>query len=192
MNERTFRASSAHKLEDPRRLEWLPPADLLRALHPLAGTTVADIGAGTGYFTLPLATLTGGPELIYAVDIQPEMLALLRQKLDSDTSAKIRLIEGSAARNALPTASCDLLLLANIWHELDDRPTVLAECRRTLKPSGRLAILDWSPDVDPTFGPPLHHRISPAAVVSELEAESLLGIHQQNIGLYSYLVTAHL
>lgn len=192
MNERTFLASSAHKLEDPRRLEWLPPAELLKVMRPLTGTIVADIGAGTGYFTLPLAQTPDGPDLIYAVDIQPEMLSLLKNKLLPATSEKVRLIEGTAARTNLPDASCDHLLLANIWHELDERSAVLAECRRILRGNGRIAILDWSPDVDATFGPPLHHRIASSAAAGELEASGFVGVNQQKIGLYSYLVTAHL
>lgn len=169
MNERTFRAAHAHKLDDPRRREWLPPADVLDALPPLRSKTIADIGAGTGYFTVPMTQLTSGPNVIYAVDIQPEMLSLLQNKLPADAADKVHLIEGSATHTTLPDASCDLLLLANIWHELDDTPAVLQECRRILRNQGTLAILDWRPDVDPDFGPPLEHRIAPDAVCQELK-----------------------
>lgn len=104
MNERTFRATHAHKPDDPRRKEWLPPADVLDALPPLVGKTVADIGAGTGYFTLPMAQLPGGPDVIYAVDIQPEMLTLLQNRLPPESADKVRLVEGSATHTTLPDA----------------------------------------------------------------------------------------
>ena len=192
MNERTFRAAHAHRLDDPRRREWLPPADVLDALLPLEGKTVADIGAGTGYFTLPMAQLPGAPDVIYAVDIQPEMLSLLQNRLPGDAVEKVRLIEGSATHTTLPDASCDLLLLANIWHELDDTPAVIAECRRILKKQGTLAILDWRPDVDPQFGPPVEHRIPQAAVCQELADNGGHGSRQQLIGQYSYLILTQL
>ena len=192
MNERTFRAAHAHKLDDPRRKEWLPPADVLDALSPLVGKTIADIGAGTGYFSVPMAQLPGGPDVIYAVDIQPEMLSLLQNRLPADATQKVRLIEGSATHTTLPDASCDLLLLANIWHELDDTRDVLTECRRILKHQGKLAILDWRPDVDPEFGPPLKHRIAPEAVCHELAENGWHGSRRHLIGRFSYLILMQL
>jgi ubiquinone/menaquinone biosynthesis C-methylase UbiE len=188
MNEKTFRAAHAHKLDDLRRREWLPPADVLNALPPLRSKTIADIGAGTGYFTLPMTQLTSGPNVIYALDIQPEMLSLLQNKLSADAADKVHLIEGSAAHTTLPDASCDLLLLANVRHELDDTPAVLRECRRILRNQGTLAILDWRPDVDPDFGPPLEHRIAPDAVCQELKENAGRAFRQQSIGRYSYLI----
>jgi ubiquinone/menaquinone biosynthesis C-methylase UbiE len=192
MNDRTFLASDAHKLEDPKRLEWLPPSDVLKALRPFVGRTVADIGAGTGYFTLPMAEAADGPSLIYAVDIQPKMLSLLKDKLTPTIVTRVRLSEGTATQSTLATGCCDLILLANIWHELDDRPMVLAECRRVVKDGGRIAILDWRPDVDATFGPPLPHRIPADAVETELKESGWMGVRRESIGLYSYLVTATL
>ncbi len=81
MNERTFRASEAHKLEDPDRQKWLPVQDVLAALDLRPGMCMADIGAGTGYFTLPAARAVGPQGRVFAVDLQPEMLAKLRGNL---------------------------------------------------------------------------------------------------------------
>jgi ubiquinone/menaquinone biosynthesis C-methylase UbiE len=192
MNDRTFRAAHAHKLDDPRRREWLPPGDVLHALPSLKGITVGDIGAGTGYFTLPMAQLPEGPQLIYAVDIQAEMLSLLQSKLSAEEAAKVRLINGSATESTLPDGSCDLLLLANIWHELDDTANVLAEARRVLKQGGTLAILDWRADVEPEFGPPMEHRISADLVEKQLTESGGSNLNQQQIGRYSYLIQAQL
>lgn len=188
MNDRTFLAAHAHKLDDPGRREWLPPGDVLDALSPLLGKTIADIGAGTGYFTLPMAQLAGGPDVIYAVDIQPEMLSLLQSRLPADATQKVHLMEGSATHTTLPDASCDLLLLANVWHELDDLRDVLTECRRILRSDGTLAILDWRADVDAEIGPPLKHRIAPEAVCEELLQNGWHPSRRQLVGRYSYLI----
>src|ERR1039458_9895939 len=91
MHDRRFPASEAHRLDDPERLLWLPPAAVLGALAVRPGETIADVGAGTGYFSLPLAKAVGPEGKVYAVDAQAEMLSLLRQKLDA---AGIAIVHG--------------------------------------------------------------------------------------------------
>jgi ubiquinone/menaquinone biosynthesis C-methylase UbiE len=185
-HDRVFKASEAHKLEDPERLVWLPPQEVLGALPLDAGATVADIGAGTGYFALPMARRV---ERVFAVDMQPEMLELLRAKLASpDAPRNVSLVQGAADRTTLAGASCNVALLANVWHELDDHAAVLRESARILKPRGTLAILDWRPDVDRPTGPPLEHRIAAEQVRSAAAAAGWIAAPPKNIGRYSYLV----
>jgi ubiquinone/menaquinone biosynthesis C-methylase UbiE len=187
-HERRFDPSAAFKLEDPERRVWLPPDDILARLPLRADLTVADIGAGTGYFAIPLA---GRVKRVFAVDVQPEMLELLRSKLSSSGSpANIELVHGSADRTSLESSSCDLVFLANVWHEFDDTAEVLREVRRILKPEGSLAILDWRPDVDRPPGPPLEHRVAPDAVHKTLSAAGWAPQPAQNVGRYSYLILA--
>ena len=120
-NERIFKPSEAHKLEDPARLTWLPPSEVLARLRLRPGRNVADIGAGTGYFVLPIARETAPTGTLFAVDMQPEMLGKLRENLTSPNAPQnIELIEGDAAATTLGNESCDLVLMANLWHELDD------------------------------------------------------------------------
>ena len=131
----------------------------LNAAQP--GDTVADIGAGTGYFSLPIAEAVGPEGKVYAVDAQAEMLSLPeaedRSGRHTGTSS---LVHATAEKTGLPSSSCDLYLLANVWHELDDCDAAVREARRALKPGGNVAILDWRPDVEPEHGPPLAHRLS--------------------------------
>ena len=142
------------------------------ALGLTPGMVIVDIGAGTGYFSIPLLESPMVPSRVYAVDLQREMLDILQSKLSEANRTRMLLVQGSAAHTNLPTASCDLALLANVWHELDQGPDVSKECRRILKLGGRLAILDWRSDAQPPPGPPLAHRISSATVVSELQAST--------------------
>ncbi len=191
MNERTFQASQAHKLDDPARLEWLPPGEVLRALGLEPGWCVADIGAGTGYFAIPLAGVVGAAGRVYAVDFQAGMLGRIAAKLEAEGAPRnIELVKGAADRTSLPGACCDLVFFANIWHEVDDPVKVLAEASRVLKPGGRLAILDWRSDRSSPPGPPDDHRLAAGDVAAFLTAHGWAVEANQNVGQYSYLIQA--
>ena len=190
MGERLFKPQDAHKLEDPERLIWLPVADVIRASGIRTGMHVADVGAGTGYFAIPLAKAVGPDGKVYAIDLQPEMLNLLREKINrSDALRNIELVQGEASRTTLATRSADLVLIANVWHELDDHEAALREAARILVPGGTLALLDWRPDIDAPPGPPSNHRISATEVVQFLEKNRWTAARQINIGRYSYFIT---
>src|ERR1035437_5014799 len=152
---RRFPASEAHRLDDPARQKWLPHAEVLRALALHSGETIADVGAGTGYFSLPLAQSVGPEGKVYAVDAQAEMLSLLQQKLAASAFVNVELIHAEAGQTGLPASSCDLFFLANIWHEIEDQIAVLREAIRVLKKGARLAILDCTPAVETEHGAPL-------------------------------------
>ncbi len=190
MNERQFPASQAQRLEDPERLVWLPPAEVVSALKVEAGQTVADVGAGTGYLALPLALHLGAAGKVFAVDAQDKMLEWIAAKVEKAGLKNVELVHADAAATTLPAASCDVFLTANVWHELDDRGAVLTEVKRVLKPEGRVALLDWSPDVERVGGPPLEHRIAAADVVAELIAAGFHDAAATHVGKYSWLVMA--
>ena len=186
-HERLFHPERAHRLDDPERQRWLPAGALVgRIARP--GLQVADVGAGTGYFAIPLAraVLPGGR--VFAVDLQPKMLQLLRARVPQDLA--IALVEGDATRTTLPGASVDVVLLANVWHELDDHAAALAEASRILARGGRITILDWRTDVEQPLGPPLEHRIAPADTTRTLEQHGWRIGTSETIGLYHYLIIA--
>src|ERR1035441_245736 len=155
MNDKRFDASKAGLLDDPGRLLWLPPAEVIDALAVAIGDSIADIGAGTGYFALPLAQAAGPLGKVVAVDAQSEMLAIRRLKLDAGAVSNIELVHEEADSTGLPNASCNLVFMANVWHEFADRAAVLREAQRILKTGGQIAILDWRPEVEREAGPPL-------------------------------------
>lgn len=190
-NERTFQARDAAKLDDPSRLAYLPPDEAAATLGLMPGMVIADIGAGTGYFSIPFARRIGPLGRVFAVDLQPEMLQLLDAKLETaDDRGGIELLEGTASETHLPDSSCDLAFLANIWHELDDRECVLAEAARILRTGGKVAILDWRLDVSGPPGPPAEHRVSRAEVESLLTRRRWTVEHSSSFGSCSYIVVA--
>ncbi len=188
MNERRFNAAHAHQLDDPARRAWLPPVEVIGAMSLHPGDTIANVGAGTGYFSLPLAQAVGPRGRVYAVDAQEEMLSLLRRKLDEFALSIVELIHAEADNTGLPASCCDFVFAANVWHEFDNHAAVLREFARLLKLDGRIAILDWRTDVLPEHGPPLEHRLDSSHAVNALHSSGFQKVVSANVGLYSWLV----
>ena len=139
------------------------PETLLDALRIPPGATVVDLGAGAGYFTGRLAQRVGQGKVI-AVDIQPEMLdRIAKQKL-----ANVVLVLGTQHDPRLPHAAVDLVLIANAYHEFSDPPAILAAVRRSLKPNGRLVVLEYSKE-NPHSPVSEPHSMSLDEIRSEIE-----------------------
>ncbi|MGA7560511.1 MAG: methyltransferase domain-containing protein [Terriglobales bacterium] len=191
MGDRLFKPQNAHKLDDPERQVWLPVVDVIRAIAIRPGMHVADVGAGTGYFAIPMAQAVGPNGKVYAIDLQPEMLSLLREKIKQlDATRNIDLAQGEASRTTLASKCADVVLIANVWHELDDHEAALQEAARILVPSGTLALLDWRPDKNSPPGPPSDHRVSASDVVQFLTKHDWTTARPVKIGLYSYFISA--
>jgi ubiquinone/menaquinone biosynthesis C-methylase UbiE len=189
--DRVMNVADAHRLDNPERLKWLPPDRVLELLPPCPAATVADIGAGTGYFAIPLAQAIGPDGKVFAIDLQPEMLDLLRKKIEGPGSPRnISLLQGTAESTTLPPVSCDLVFIANVWHELPDHAAALREFRRVLRPDGALAIVDWRPDAEHPPGPPIKHRIDAAEVGRKLEKRRWTVVGNTSVGSYSYFILA--
>lgn len=188
MHDKRFPASQAERLDNPERHLWLPPADVIDALGVQPGQVIADVGAGTGYFTLPLSSAVGADGKVYAIDGQQEMLAWIERKLHMTEFQNIEMLHAEASNTSLPAARCDFFFLANLWHEIEDRAAVLAEALRVLKQGGQIAILDWRTDVERIGGPPLEHRISSADALKEMQFAGFEEPVITEVGMYSWLV----
>jgi ubiquinone/menaquinone biosynthesis C-methylase UbiE len=171
----------------------MPPAEVLSRLHLKHGQRVADVGAGTGYFGLPMAKAVGAGGHIFAVDLQQEMLDLLAKKLQQDDSpVNISLHHGPASELPLADGSVDVAFYANVWHEFDDGEDVMRETLRITVPNGRIAVLDWRHDKESPPGPPQEHRIAADTLVDFLQKHGCHNVSCYNVGQYSYLITAEL
>jgi SAM-dependent methyltransferase len=145
------------------------PARLLRALKLEAGQTVCDFGCGNGYHTLQLARLVGARGVVYAVDIQPEMLELLAERAGPRGIENIKPVLAETDDPGLPEGRFDLVLMVDVYHELSDPPAVLAAVRASLKPEGRLAVVEFREE-DPDVPILPLHKMSQQQVMREIPA----------------------
>ena len=168
-NERRFDPKSLDKLEAPDRGQQFPVDAILNAAGVCGLLNVADIGAGSGYFALPIGRRVA-PGKVFAVDPSTELLEVIRGKLAADGAPKnVELVKGEDSATELEEASCDLIFLSAVWHEIDDHAAALREFSRIAAPNAKLAIIDWSPEATRPPGPPLEHRIARAEVEKTME-----------------------
>jgi ubiquinone/menaquinone biosynthesis C-methylase UbiE len=130
-------------LERPERAEEERPELLLSALELKAGMTVADIGAGTGYYSWRMAQRVGAGGTVYAVDIQPGMIKLLEEQMSRRGAANVKAVLGTPTDPGLPSAGIDLALMVDVYHELEYPYEMLAAIVRALKPGGRLVFVEF-------------------------------------------------
>ena len=146
------------------------PDKALDAIDLRPGMTVADIGAGTGYFSLRIARRIGPSGKVYANDIQPEMLEKLRANAQREKLANIETVLGSEADPKLPAGKIDLVLLVDVYHEFSRPQEMLQHIRAALKPEGRLILLEYRKE-DPAVPIRPEHKMSVPEVKAEIEPE---------------------
>ena len=157
-------------LERSEREEEEAPDVALNVLKIAKGSSVADIGAGSGYITVRLAARVGPTGHVFATDVQPQMLNILGRRLVSQKIANVTLIEGTFDDPKLPPASVDLILMVDVYHELSQPQAMLRHLRASLKPGGRLVLLEYRKE-DPTVPIKPEHKMSVAEAKMEVEAE---------------------
>jgi SAM-dependent methyltransferase len=155
----------AKAFDDPARDAWQKPDEVLNALHLQRTDRVADLGAGTGYFSVRIAKLLPEGKL-FSVDIEPEMLRHLRERAHHENLSLMVPILASAESANLPEP-VDLVLVVDTYHHIDNRVAYFSKLKASLRPNGRLAIVDFK--ADSPEGPPPEHRIPPEKVTAELE-----------------------
>lgn len=176
-----------HEIEDCEH--WLSPDDLLTLLDVRPGMAVAEIGAGRAFYTIPIGRRVEQVGNVFAVEWRPWLMEELAVRLSGpDAPENVKLVEGRAAGTHLPTASCDLVILADIWHELEHQDAALDEARRILRATGRLAILNWRPDALCPPGPPIEHRVSMRKTLYTVEMKSWSLVKAADIGADGYLL----
>ncbi len=142
---------------------------LLAALNVQRGQTICDLGCGNGFYTVQLARLVGPEGKIYAVDIQPEMLQMLRAWIKKEALTNVKPILGSPIDPRLPEGQLDLVLMVDVYHEFSHPPQMLAAIRKSLKPEGLVAIAEFRAE-DPQVPILPLHKMSKAQILKEFSA----------------------
>jgi ubiquinone/menaquinone biosynthesis C-methylase UbiE len=164
--------SGAGWLVRETRNEEENPAALLAALELKEGQTVCDFGCGNGFYTLQLAKRVGPRGAVYAVDIQPEMLELLEERAGPRGLDNVKPVLATDDDSGLPADAFDLVLMVDVYHELSDPEAVLAAIRASLKPEGRIAIVEFREE-DPEVPILPLHKMSKMQVMREITANGL-------------------
>ena len=154
----------------PEREAEEAPDAALEAIGIARGATVADVGAGAGYFTWRLAERVGPSGKVYANDIQRAMLELLRKNIEARHLANVETVLGVEDDPRLPAARIDLVLLVDVYHEFSEPEKMLRKIRESLKPDGRLVLLEYRKE-DPNIPIRPEHKMSVAEVRAEVEPE---------------------
>ena len=141
-------------------------ATLLKALNVKPGQVVCDMGCGNGFYSLQLAPLLGEKGTVLAVDIQPEMLPLLDERAKAAGVGNIKPILGSLIDPKLPEGGVDLILLVDVYHEFSHPQHMLAAMRKSLKPAGRVALVEFRLE-DPKVPIKLLHKMSKKQILEE-------------------------
>lgn len=157
-------------LDRVERVDEESPDRALEAIHLVNGSTVADVGAGSGYMTVKMARRVGPTGKVYASDIQPEMLVLLRQRLTRERVSNVEPVLGQIDDPRLPSAAIDLILMVDVYHEFSEPQKMLRRMRDALKPDGRLVLLEYRKE-DPSIPIRIEHKMTVAEAKLEVEAE---------------------
>lgn len=163
-------AAGAGWLDRSEREREEQPDKALDLIDIQPGMTVADVGAGTGYMTLRIARRVGPSGKVYANDIQPEMLEKLSDNARRADLNNIETVLGSEADPKLPEGKMDLVLMVDVYHELSRPQEMLQAIRRSLKPDGRLVLVEYKKE-DPAIPIRPDHRMSLHDIKVEVEAE---------------------
>ena len=163
-------AAGADWLARPERAEEEQPDRAIALLGIARGATVADIGAGNGYMTWRLAERVGPAGKVLANDIQPEMLAMLRQNMERRKLKNVETVLGAFDDPKLPANTLDLVLLVDVYHEFGEPQKMLRKIREALKPDGRLVLVEYRGE-DPTVPIRPEHTMTVAQVRAELAPE---------------------
>jgi ubiquinone/menaquinone biosynthesis C-methylase UbiE len=174
-------------LEDPHRSEWQKPEEVVAKLDLKPGESVADLGAGSGYFTLRFAKAVGPTGKVYAVDIEKGMLDYLQKRAVSEHLANIVPVLAAAHDPKLAPASVDLIFICDTLHHIADRSTYYPQLAHALRPGGRLVNVDFHKRPLPV-GPPVEMKIAKADMIEEATAAGFHVVEEFDCLPYQYFL----
>ena len=174
-------------LEDPSRDEWQKPNLVVDSLALKLGDEVADLGAGSGYFTIRLAREVGATGKVYAVDLDPKLLEHIDRRAKEEQLENIQTILADPNDPKLGSNSVDLIFICDVLHHINDRAKYYPLLSRALRPSGRLVNIDFHKRKLPV-GPPEERKIDKKDMIKEIEAQGFQLAKDLDILKYQYFL----
>jgi ubiquinone/menaquinone biosynthesis C-methylase UbiE len=173
-------------LEGADRDQWQKPEEIMDALKIAEGSTVADLGAGGGWFTVKLARRVGSHGLVYAEDIQPLMIEAIKRRVQRENLTNVRPVLGTTRDSRLPRG-LDAVLIVGAYHEMEDPVTLLQNAAESLKPQGLIGVVDFQPGAGGP-GPDPDQRVDPETVVKGATAANLQVISRETIPPFMFML----
>ena len=175
------------RMVEAERAQWQKPDEVLRVLSLRRGEWVCDIGAGPGYFALPIARAVGEDGGVYAVDVEPRILEALRQRVQRSGAHNVTPVLALGDDPLLPGAACDLILIVDTYHHFPDGPAYLRRLARSLKPGGRIVNIDFHKRELPV-GPPPGHKLSREEFLAQAAKAGLSLVAEHTFLPYQYFL----
>lgn len=175
------------RFDDPSRDAWQKPEAIIEFLGIPHAAVVADIGAGTGYFTVRLARAVGGQGRVLAVDVEPSLVEHVRERAASQHLDSIEAILAAPDDPRLPDAGVDRILIVDTWHHIDDRLAYLARLARALRPGGSVVVVDFREGELPV-GPPPGHKMAESRVRAEFAEAGWTFVEASEALEYQYVL----
>jgi ubiquinone/menaquinone biosynthesis C-methylase UbiE len=184
---RLFPPQDLGLLEGPDRDAWQRPDQVMDALAIADGSHVADLGAGAGWFTVRLARRVGPNGLVYAEDIQSQMIEAISRRVAREGLRNVRTVLGTPTDARLPVGRLDAVLMVEIYYEIEDPITLLRNVERSLAPKGRLGIVNFKPDGGGP-GPDRVERVDSRTVIRDAETAGFRLLEQATFLPYQDLL----
>jgi ubiquinone/menaquinone biosynthesis C-methylase UbiE len=185
---RLFDPKDLGLLEGPDRDAWQRPDQIMDALRIADGSVVADLGAGGGWFTVRLARRVGPNGHVYAEDIQHQMIESINRRVEREgLQARVTTTLGTASDPGLPPGALDAVLIVDAYHEMEQPVALLRNLAKSLKPDGRIGIVDFTSEGGGP-GPPMDERVDPQRVISDAEAAGLRLSSRERFLPYQYML----
>jgi ubiquinone/menaquinone biosynthesis C-methylase UbiE len=154
-------------LEDPQRDAYQKPREVLAALNLKRGEVIADIGAGSGYFSFRIAHHVGAEGKVYAVDVSPDMIRHIGRRIRELKTKNVVAVLAEPDDPLLPTESIDRFFVCNVWHHIEKRASYLARMKKMLKPGGEIVVIDFHKK-DLPIGPPPETKIAREEIIKQM------------------------
>jgi ubiquinone/menaquinone biosynthesis C-methylase UbiE len=183
---RLFRPEDLGELEPPDREEWQQPIRIMDALGIGDGSVVADLGAGSGWFTIRLASRVGPNGRVFAEDIQRPMIQAINVRVESLGIKNVHTVLGTPSNPGL-SEPVDAVLIVDAYHEMEQPVTLLRNVAKSLKPAGRIGIVNFTKEGGGP-GPPMEERVDPERVISDAQAAGLTLRSRETFLRYEYML----